>query len=143
MTACMPVLLAGAAIAVQAAAVTDPKHRVVITGMGIASVFGNDVTKFYDRWASARPARRPRLVHCHMTMHAHGCMLQLALDGACVLCCVLWQYQECMWLNACTFASRQAQKECAHLGVLRPSACLFWLLQPAGGQNGREAHLAL
>ncbi|XP_078156763.1 3-oxoacyl-[acyl-carrier-protein] synthase I, chloroplastic-like [Carex rostrata] len=28
---------------------TDPKKRVVITGMGLASVFGNDVDKFYDR----------------------------------------------------------------------------------------------
>lgn len=27
---------------------TDPKKRVVITGMGIASCFGNDVDKYYD-----------------------------------------------------------------------------------------------
>jgi 3-oxoacyl-[acyl-carrier-protein] synthase II len=27
---------------------TDPKKRVVITGMGIASVFGNDPATFYD-----------------------------------------------------------------------------------------------
>ncbi|KAJ4792728.1 3-oxoacyl-[acyl-carrier-protein] synthase [Rhynchospora pubera] len=27
---------------------TDPKKRIVITGMGIASVFGNDVDKYYD-----------------------------------------------------------------------------------------------
>ncbi|KAF9603963.1 hypothetical protein IFM89_039317 [Coptis chinensis] len=27
----------------------DPKKRVVITGMGLVSVFGNDVTTFYDR----------------------------------------------------------------------------------------------
>jgi len=27
----------------------DPKKRVVITGMGIASVFGNNVDTFYDR----------------------------------------------------------------------------------------------
>ena len=27
---------------------TDPKKRIVITGMGIASVFGNDPDKFYD-----------------------------------------------------------------------------------------------
>lgn len=35
---------------VHAAAAVDPKTRVVITGMGVASVFGNDVTKFYDRF---------------------------------------------------------------------------------------------
>lgn len=40
---------ADAGLLVRAAALVDPKHRVVITGMGIASVFGNDVTKFYDR----------------------------------------------------------------------------------------------
>ena len=34
---------------VHATAAVDPKRRVVITGMGVASVFGNDVTKFYDR----------------------------------------------------------------------------------------------
>ncbi|KAJ1691548.1 hypothetical protein LUZ63_015703 [Rhynchospora breviuscula] len=28
---------------------TDPKKRVVITGMGIVSVFGNDVNKFYNK----------------------------------------------------------------------------------------------
>ncbi|KAJ3686915.1 hypothetical protein LUZ61_016079 [Rhynchospora tenuis] len=28
---------------------TEPKKRVVITGMGIVSVFGNDVDKFYDK----------------------------------------------------------------------------------------------
>ena len=27
---------------------TDPKKRVVITGMGLCSVFGNDVNTFYD-----------------------------------------------------------------------------------------------
>nr|GME03752.1 3-oxoacyl-[acyl-carrier-protein] synthase I, chloroplastic-like [Ipomoea batatas]GME09687.1 3-oxoacyl-[acyl-carrier-protein] synthase I, chloroplastic-like [Ipomoea batatas]GME16227.1 3-oxoacyl-[acyl-carrier-protein] synthase I, chloroplastic-like [Ipomoea batatas] len=27
---------------------TDPKKRIVITGMGLASVFGSDVDKFYD-----------------------------------------------------------------------------------------------
>lgn len=28
---------------------TDPKKRVVITGMGVASVFGNDVDHFYSQ----------------------------------------------------------------------------------------------
>lgn len=28
---------------------TDPKKRVVITGMGVVSVFGNDVNTFYDK----------------------------------------------------------------------------------------------
>nr|WDA53419.1 3-ketoacyl-CoA synthase 2 [Erycina pusilla] len=28
---------------------TDPKKRVVITGMGLVSVFGNDVDKYYER----------------------------------------------------------------------------------------------
>ena len=27
----------------------DPSKRIVITGMGIASVFGNDVDKFYEK----------------------------------------------------------------------------------------------
>jgi 3-oxoacyl-[acyl-carrier-protein] synthase II len=27
---------------------TDPKKRIVITGMGLVSVFGNDVDKFYN-----------------------------------------------------------------------------------------------
>lgn len=29
----------------------DPSQRVVITGMGICSVFGNDVDTFYDSYA--------------------------------------------------------------------------------------------
>jgi len=39
-------------MAVQAAAVkreTDPKKRIVITGMGVCSVFGNDTGVFYDK----------------------------------------------------------------------------------------------
>ncbi|KAI0510412.1 hypothetical protein KFK09_011013 [Dendrobium nobile] len=45
---------AGVRAAVAAAAIaprreTDPKKRVVITGMGLVSVFGNDVEKFYER----------------------------------------------------------------------------------------------
>jgi 3-oxoacyl-[acyl-carrier-protein] synthase II len=46
-----------AAAAVRAAAAastatqreTDPRRRVVITGMGLASVFGNEVDAFFDR----------------------------------------------------------------------------------------------
>ena len=38
--------------AVAAARETDPHKRVVITGMGVASVFGNDVEHFYD-WCAA------------------------------------------------------------------------------------------
>lgn len=28
---------------------TDPKKRIVITGMGVVSVFGNDINTFYDK----------------------------------------------------------------------------------------------
>ncbi|GAB4813590.1 hypothetical protein N2152v2_000636 [Parachlorella kessleri] len=38
-----------AAVVTQAAAQTDPKKRVVITGMGVASCFGNDVDEFYSK----------------------------------------------------------------------------------------------
>lgn len=27
----------------------DPKQRIVVTGMGVCSVFGNDVNTFYDK----------------------------------------------------------------------------------------------
>lgn len=37
------------AVAVRATAEQDPRKRVVITGMGAVSCFGNDYTKFYDR----------------------------------------------------------------------------------------------
>lgn len=43
-------MCAGCAV-VRAAAATDFKKRVVITGQGIASVFGNDVDTFYNRHA--------------------------------------------------------------------------------------------
>lgn len=36
-------------LAVRAAAETDPKKRIVVTGMGVVSCFGNDVDTFYDR----------------------------------------------------------------------------------------------
>lgn len=39
-------------LTVRAAAVTprtDPSQRIVVTGMGIASCFGNDVGAFYDK----------------------------------------------------------------------------------------------
>ena len=46
-----PVCLPSAgAVKVQAAAQTrDPKQRIVITGMGLCSVFGNDVDTYYDQ----------------------------------------------------------------------------------------------
>ena len=36
-------------VLVRAALETDPKKRVVITGMGVVSCFGNEVDAFYDR----------------------------------------------------------------------------------------------
>ena len=39
---CPPAVVAGAAK-------RDPTQRIVITGMGVASVFGNDVETFYDK----------------------------------------------------------------------------------------------
>jgi len=35
---------------------TDPSQRVVITGMGVVSAFGNDVDKFYDRLLAGESA---------------------------------------------------------------------------------------
>ena len=46
-------------VAVRAAAVTprtDPSQRIVVTGMGIASCFGNDVDTFYDKLLSGTSA---------------------------------------------------------------------------------------
>lgn len=37
--------------AVMARAEKDPKKRVVITGMGVVSCYGNDTESFYDRCA--------------------------------------------------------------------------------------------
>lgn len=48
---CMPA--AGAVVVRAAVKQTDPHKRVVITGMGVASVFGNDVEHFYNRRAAA------------------------------------------------------------------------------------------
>ena len=42
---------------------TDPKQRIVITGQGIVSAFGNDVDVFYDKYvrvAHSRCAAHPR-----------------------------------------------------------------------------------
>ena len=36
-------------VAAAAGREADPKKRVVITGMGVASCFGNDVDQFYDQ----------------------------------------------------------------------------------------------
>ncbi len=33
-----------------AAATRDPKQRIVITGIGICSVHGNDPDAFYSKW---------------------------------------------------------------------------------------------
>lgn len=41
------------AVSCRASAVRDPSKRVVITGIGLCSVFGNDPDTFYDRWATA------------------------------------------------------------------------------------------
>ncbi|XP_039118319.1 3-oxoacyl-[acyl-carrier-protein] synthase I, chloroplastic-like [Dioscorea cayenensis subsp. rotundata] len=44
-----PAIRASAAVASAPKRETDPKKRVVITGMGLVSVFGNDVDLYYDR----------------------------------------------------------------------------------------------
>lgn len=38
---------------------TDPKKRVVITGMGLVSVFGNDADAYYDRLLSGESGIAP------------------------------------------------------------------------------------
>ena len=50
--AAAPRCVRSARLAVRAAAVareTDPKKRIVITGMGVCSVFGNDPVTYYDK----------------------------------------------------------------------------------------------
>lgn len=45
---CCAVLLLAGAVVTQAV-LADPKKRVVITGMGVASCFGNDVETYYNQ----------------------------------------------------------------------------------------------
>lgn len=47
-------------LVVRAAVETDPRKRVVITGMGVVSCFGNDVDTFYDRCVQGYLLRRLR-----------------------------------------------------------------------------------
>ena len=46
------------------AATRDPTQRIVITGMGVASCFGNNVDTFYDRYVAClhryTPCLQPR-----------------------------------------------------------------------------------
>jgi 3-oxoacyl-[acyl-carrier-protein] synthase II len=44
-----PAVRAAAATSTAPQRETDPRRRVVITGMGLASVFGNEVDGFFDR----------------------------------------------------------------------------------------------
>ncbi|CAI0452125.1 unnamed protein product [Linum tenue] len=49
----LPVIAASSNVSVSAPKrETDPKKRVVITGMGLVSVFGNDVDAYYDKLLS-------------------------------------------------------------------------------------------
>lgn len=46
----MPCQLSAGTVRVQAAAAKrDPTQRIVVTGMGCASVFGNDCDTFYSK----------------------------------------------------------------------------------------------
>ncbi|CAL8463933.1 g3468 [Coccomyxa elongata] len=49
----------GLAIVVRSAVTADPKTRIVITGQGIASVFGNDVNTFYDSLLEGKSGVKP------------------------------------------------------------------------------------
>ena len=85
----------------------DPSKRIVVTGMGIASVFGNDVNTFYDKcvfspspffFASSLPAaargcrlpislRPPALcAHAHAGAHAHFAWRALDMPGEDTVC---------------------------------------------------------
>ncbi|EIE18917.1 3-oxoacyl-synth [Coccomyxa subellipsoidea C-169] len=46
-------------VVVRAAVTADPKTRVVITGQGIASVFGNDVNTFYNTLLEGKSGVKP------------------------------------------------------------------------------------
>ena len=48
-TASAPAARRGAVAVRAMARETDPKKRIVVTGMGLCSVFGNDYEKFYDK----------------------------------------------------------------------------------------------
>lgn len=61
----LPILACAGSVVVQAAAAFAPRdasQRIVITGMGVASCFGNDVDTFYDRQASYPGSRSPLLL---------------------------------------------------------------------------------
>ena len=60
---------------------TDPKKRVVITGMGVASVFGNDVEQFYNRHGAADPA----LASCGPALENTGSHLVTRLHSPAVM----------------------------------------------------------
>lgn len=54
-----PKTLPARSLSVRAAAVTprtDPSQRIVVTGMGIASCFGNDIGTFYDKLLAGESA---------------------------------------------------------------------------------------
>ena len=78
----------GLAIVVRAAVTADPKKRIVITGQGIASVFGNDVNTFYDRCAPV-PCAMCQVVSCQVQIwnrmhHIVGHSLSGCLTPQCV-----------------------------------------------------------
>ena len=53
---------------------TDPKQRIVVTGMGIASVFGNDCDVFYDKYATEITVRQShRELGCSLLIHHVFC----------------------------------------------------------------------
>ena len=60
------------ALAVRAAIETDPKKRVVITGMGVVSCFGNDVDTFYDAWVLYANTLNAYRLLCFMMSQTHA-----------------------------------------------------------------------
>ena len=67
----------GAVVVRAAVREKDPNKRVVITGMGVASVFGNDVEHFYNWCVAACPERfatasQPR-AHYYLASRSPAC----------------------------------------------------------------------
>lgn len=74
-----PTRLTPGSVTVAMARETDPKKRIVITGMGVVSCFGNDVDTFYDKvrgrgrspHASPMGQRASWIRHRHFLLRSH------------------------------------------------------------------------
>lgn len=108
----------------------DPRKRVVITGQGVVSCYGNDVDTFYDRYAHLS-YKCVDTCACWAVRWRAGCIMLVLTSALCSLLAGKSGVREIERFDASTFPTRFAAQithfDSEGCGSLRLVELRFWV----------------